>query len=166
MAAAELSAISALVNIVRKTRDALRALRQEKLSTEHRETVEDALDQLSDAQDRIVELQAGSIELREENDKLKRQIADSDDWKERLAKYLLATTEGGAMVLIWQGEDEHDCHFACPACAEKDKQIQILQDLRAMSGNFRCPACGVKYPIKPSQSYERVSRPSGWMGIV
>lgn len=107
-----------------------------------------ALDQLIDAQDRIGEVQSESIELREENSRLRQQIADFDDWQTRLDQYRLITTDAGGHVYYGRAREGDPEHYVCPACVEK-RLIQVLQDDRNVAGTYTCPSCKATYPVKP-----------------
>lgn len=143
----EVSAIAAATAVLRAARDALRGLRQSNLSDAHKQVVESALDQLSDAQDRISDIQAESIASREENAKLRQQIEDIDNWQERLASYELFTTPAGGHVYRAVSDSAPE-HYACPACME-NQSIQVLQDDRNVAGTYSCPSCNARYPVKP-----------------
>jgi len=150
------STTAALIGIFKSLRAGVRALRQGNLADEHRAAVDEIADLLTDAQDRLSDLQQVSIELREENAALRKQIVDHDDWQERLSAYDRVTAPGGAVV--YQRADTpagtQPDHYVCPACVER-RELQILQDLRVMSGSFECPGCGNKYPVNPRQNPPR-----------
>ena len=146
----EASAVSAAIGVVRLARDALKGLKQMGLSSEHKEAVQTALDQLGDVQDRISDIQSESIDLREENAALRQQISDADTWSERIENYSLFKTPGGAHVYRAVPEDG-PTHYACPACVE-NLAIQVLQDERSYFGTYSCPACKAEYLVNHKQS--------------
>ena len=157
------STTGALVAIFQSLRAGIRELRQANLANKHKDAVEQMADLLTDAQDRLAVLQQESIELREENAGLRRQIAEADEWGRRSSRYGRVTTPGGAVVYqsVATPAGQPPDHYVCPSCFENE-QIQILQDLRVYSGHFQCPSCETKYPIKPGRRPPRrkvVNRP-------
>lgn len=145
---AEIGTFTAAVGAIRAALNGLKGLKELGLSAKHSESVDAAMDQLREAQDRVNDVHAELIDLREENHNLRRTIADHDNWQERLDLYQLVQTAGGAQ--IYQRGEPPDHHYACPACIE-NQQIQILQDTRTMGGQFQCPSCQTRYPINPGR---------------
>ncbi|MEQ9562884.1 MAG: hypothetical protein RLN69_10210, partial [Woeseiaceae bacterium] len=127
----------------------LRGLRDRGLSREHQQQVNDAMDLMSDAQDRLQALQAELIETRERNHQLQRQIDDEITWQKRRALYFMVATPGGAHVFR-EGADGN--LYVCPACIE-NRQIMLLQNLGLVSGDWHCPGCKQNYPIDERQRY-------------
>lgn len=142
-----ISEFAALVGVLKAAREGLRSLRQSNLSSEHKSAVEAALDQLFDAQDRIATIQETAVALREENARLKQQIADADDWKKRVQDYKLVDTHGARVYLGGNPQ-----HYACPACMER-RELHVLQDRKLASGHWSCPGCKETYPIDPPSGF-------------
>lgn len=94
---------------------------------------------------KIIELEGEIIELTREKRDLEKKLDDIETWEAQLKKYQLEETSGGAVVYGFNGSPKH---YACPSCVNK-KELQILQDLRVMTGDFSCPGCGKEFPIKP-----------------
>jgi hypothetical protein len=111
--------------------------------------------QIEKFRNEIFRLQNDRQNLFEENVNLKQKIADSETWKSKSEKYALDKTTGGAVVYIYNCEPYH---YACPHCFE-NKQIQILQDMRLSSGNYNCPCCKEKFPIKNQEIIKSISHP-------
>lgn len=141
---AEIGTFTAAVGAIKAAVNALKGLKDLGLSAKHEEEVDAAMDMMREAQDSVNAVHAELLELRGENDALRRTIADHDNWQERLGQYTLVRTPGGAHV--YQGGDPPNDHYVCPACTE-NQQIHILQDTRTMGGQFQCPSCGVRYPV-------------------
>ena len=95
-----------------------------------------------------LETQGDLFKLQNENQNLRRQIETQEDWEKRKADYQLEQTAGGATVCASASDSPK--HYTCPRCMVK-REIQILQDLRGVSGEFECPGCKTRYPINPSK---------------
>lgn len=144
----DISTISAAAAGLKFAKDTVSGLLDAKIDIDTRTKVTEVLTKLGDAQDTLFGLRENLFELQTENAKLKQQIADADDWRKRIAPYAVTQTTGGAVVYRNAGGDGVPEHFACPVCANK-REIQILQDKRSFTGEFDCPSCKAKYPIKP-----------------
>jgi predicted RNA-binding Zn-ribbon protein involved in translation (DUF1610 family) len=157
----DIATIGAAVNGLKVAKDAFTWLLESKIEAETRTKVLEALKAVGDAQDNLFKLREELFVLQAENRELKADLAEKEEWKELLAKYTLVETAGGAHVYR---TEEGAPHFACPSCINK-KQIQILQDLKVMSGNFVCPGCDKKFRIKPETHPPRSSGGRGghWM---
>jgi uncharacterized protein YbaR (Trm112 family) len=89
-------------------------------------------------------------EFRLKNDALKKEMSDQAGWEDKLSKYWLIKTDGGATVYVYMGQDVPQ-HYVCPSCTSK-KLTEILQDCGDGSGRFICPKCNVKYPINKNNN--------------
>jgi predicted RNA-binding Zn-ribbon protein involved in translation (DUF1610 family) len=141
--------IAGAATSIKMVKDTISALLDLKVDIETRAKIADALAKLGDAQDAVFMLRETLFELQRENESLRQVIAKHDDWKKRVDPYKLAQTAGGAVVYRNAGGDGVPEHFACPTCVNK-REIQILQDRRTFTGDFDCPSCKTKYPIKPN----------------
>lgn len=139
-----------------------------KTKIEANQKIADALDHLGRVQDTLFELRDRLAELQAENLALKAQLVPKNDWEVESAKYGIVTTKGGATVYRTK---EPPMRYACPKCYA-DQKIQFLQDLRVMSGDYRCPSCKVAYsvdghqeppPLKYPGGSGSGGRPHGWM---
>lgn len=156
----DVATVSTAFNSLKIAKDAFTWLLESKIEAESRTKVLDALRAVGDAQDNLFKLREDLFALQTENNAIKSKLAEKEEWKDRLQKYKLVQTEGGAIV--YQSE-EGTQHYACPSCIEK-KEIQILQDRRVMSGAFACPGCGKLFNIKPVNDPPPTVRRSGhWM---
>lgn len=133
---------------IRFAKDALTTLVKGKVEIESQGQVYAALEQLGKAQDSLFALREELLALQNENSKLRATINEQNDWAEKKRGYELTETAGGAVVLRDAGPPEH---YACPSCVNK-REIQILQDLHNMSGQFMCPGCKVPFPIRRSSN--------------
>jgi hypothetical protein len=89
------------------------------------EPINEALMKVSSVQDSLFEAQSELFRLNEENQKLRQQIREQEDWKVKEAEYKLTETAGGAVVSVSiSGSPQH---FACPSCMSK-RNIGVLQD--------------------------------------
>jgi hypothetical protein len=94
---------------------------------------------LEGVQDTLFELRDKLAELQAENPALKAQLVPKNAWEVESAKYGIVTTKGGATVYRTK---EPPLRYTCPKCYA-DQKIQFLQDLRVMSGDYRCASCKV-----------------------
>ena len=131
-----------------------------KIDTEILVRINKALKEVSAIQEKLFEATEQLFSLQQENDELRQQIKGHDDWKARLDEFFINKTVGGAVV--YESRSDKPKHYACPHCAEKH-QIQILQDLNVMTGNFECPSCKSKYAIKQRKKIE-IKGPTYRMG--
>lgn len=127
-----------------------------KIDADVQAKVFEVMGKIGDAQDTMYELREENMRLQAEKAELSRQLADDEEWKDKLSGYELVKTLGGAVVFKSKIEPEH---YVCPSCTNH-KRIEILQDERSFSGHYRCTAksCGAEFPVKPSQSMETLER--------
>jgi regulator of replication initiation timing len=142
----DIATIGAAASSLKVVKDVFTWLLESKIEAESRTKVLEALKAVGDAQDNLYRLREELFVLQTENRDLKTKLTENEEWKARLAKYRLVETAGGAHVYR---TEEGTTHFACPSCIEK-KEIQILQDLQVMSGDFACPGCDKKFKVKPA----------------
>ncbi|MGB5894377.1 MAG: hypothetical protein WBG58_09375 [Ignavibacteriaceae bacterium] len=141
----ELSSITAAVSALAAAKDALSNLVKLKIDSKSLEKVNEALEKLGGTQDILFKIREELFKLQDENRSLKEKIENMDRWYEKVGKYELVETYGGAVVHKFKGEP---LHYICPSCIEK-KEIHILQDRRVLSGTYDCPNCGSSFPVKP-----------------
>ena len=141
---AEIGAVTAVFGAIKAAVSGLKGLKDLGLSAKHAEAVDAAMDVMREAEDRLNAVHGELLELREENNSLRRTIADHDNWQEKLDQHELVQTVGGAQV--FQNGDPPNHYYACPACVE-NQQIQILQNMRVISGRWQCPSCNFNYPV-------------------
>ena len=138
--------VKAAYDGLKYAKDVITGVSALKVETTTIDKINDAVKKVGEAQDTLFNLREELFKLQEENNLLRKQISDQSLWAERINKYELFQTNGGAIVYKAKSGVEH---FACPNCFEK-KEIQILQDRRVMSGDFDCPGCGKSFPVKPA----------------
>ena len=109
--------------------------------------VNEAVKKVGEAQDALYELREELFRLQEENNSLKQKLSEEANWEEKISKYQLVETEGGAVVYQ---SIEGIVHYICPSCVTK-REIHPLQDRRVMSGTYDCTGCGASFPVKPTQ---------------
>jgi hypothetical protein len=117
----------------------------------------EAQEHIVDLREAVLNVKGELIQSREDNQRLREQLAEKEIWEQRAAKYTLIQAPGGAVVYSGQ---EPLSHYACPRCFEK-RQIQILQDGRNAAGSFKCSGCDKSFPVNPVQRYER-EPPAAW----
>jgi ribosomal protein L34E len=143
----ETAAVAAVGSVVTQARGLLKSLRQGNLSDEHKSQVAEALDLISDVGDRLLSIQTSLLAMQQENATLRASIAEAQHWQSRRNEYSLFRTPEGATVLVSNAPIRH---YACPACAEAKKELQVLQQ---MKGNRvgTCPACKASYWVGESR---------------
>lgn len=127
--------IKTLVDGLRFAKETFQQISQAEGKIEAARRIQESLDKLGDAQDKLFDLRDELFSLQTENKRLDDIIKTYGSWEERIGTYVLVTTPGGAVVYQYRGEPEH---YVCPNCINR-KEIQILQDRHAASGDFECP---------------------------
>lgn len=134
--------------------EVLRGLEKLKLDTEVSARVFDALQRANDMQQQLFEARDLLFSLQTENQELRQQIKERDDWGAIKSKYKLVETIRGGKV--FESMDTSPLHHACPRCFVK-REIQILQDpVEDTYDRSFCPACGSAYAIKPERPVEPI----------
>jgi len=141
----DITTITAAYEGLKAGKNILKSLYEAKIEADAKEKIDEVMSKLGEAQDTLFSMREELFRLQSENDTLRKQIAESDSWDNKLDQYELIKTAGGAVVYKHIGEPEH---YICPSCAAK-KSIEILQDNRTYSGKFRCVGCKAEYPINP-----------------
>jgi hypothetical protein len=116
-----------------------------KVDVEAKPKIIEALQKLGDAQDTLFALRDELFKLQDTNQMLRKQLDESESWKEKADQYELIKTAGDAVVYKSKGQPEH---FACPRCFSS-KSIQVLQTNHSSSGKYSCPDCRSEYPVEP-----------------
>lgn len=118
----------------------------------------EAQEKVIDLREAVLNVKDELIQSREDNQRLRAQLAEKEGWEERAAQYVLTRTQGGAVVYAREAPLSH---YACPSCFEK-RQVQILQDQRTATGTFKCPGCDKPFPVNPVERSEQINFPSEW----
>jgi predicted RNA-binding Zn-ribbon protein involved in translation (DUF1610 family) len=143
----DIGSITAAYNGLKVGKEILTSLLEAKIESEAKAKVNEALSRLGTVQDTLFELREESFRLQSENEALRKQLTQYENWEKQFTQYALQKTPGGGIVYAFKGQPEH---FACPSCINK-REIQILQDNRTMSGKFRCPGCENEFPVNPKR---------------
>ena len=139
--------ITTAVTAVKGAHDVLRAALNLKVETEVSLKISDALQKLDSVQEAVFQAREDLFRLQKENDDLRRQIKERDEWDSVKNKYKLVETIRGGHV--YQSIDSSPLHHACPRCFVK-REIQILQPkLGDGWDRSECPACSQLYAITP-----------------
>ena len=141
----DFTTITAAYEGLKTSKQILGAIFDAKVDAEAQPKVIAALEQLGNAQDALFALREELFKLQTENDALRRQLSEAQSWVVRSSQYNLVQTDGGAVVYKFNADPKH---FACPSCFNK-QQLQILQDNRTISGEFRCTGCNSEFPVNP-----------------
>ena len=103
----------------------------------------EALRNVSDAQEVVYSLRDELFNLQDENRELNNRLKEARNWERTIESYSLVETSGGAIVYK---SDSEPRHFSCPSCVQS-KELHILQDKRVASGIFECPKCKSVFPV-------------------
>lgn len=147
-----LTAASSAYTGLKIVKDVFSFILSSKIETETQSKIADAMEKLGEAQDALFHLRDELFQLQTENKQLKDSIDEQAAWKEKVGHYSLTETEGGAVVYE---SKEGTKHYVCPRCVESNKEFQILQDQRVMSGAFKCPGCKNMFGIKSPRPQQR-----------
>lgn len=134
---AAMTAVGALREIVKVSFNA-------KVDAKSSERVFEAMDKLGTVSDTLYSMRDEMFRLQAENEKLRREARDQQALQEKLQKYALEVTPGGAVVQIHK---EDPPHFACPVCINTGR-IEVLQP-RVVRGRHVCPSCAAQYAVEP-----------------
>ncbi len=115
-----------------------------KTKCEVQKQIAEVQERLGQASDTLFSMREEQFRLQTENATLRQKIESKEEWQERISKYNLTETQGGA--IIYQSKSEPR-HFICPSCAEK-QELHILQDRRVIAGLYICPKCAATFPVK------------------
>ncbi|WP_286694593.1 hypothetical protein [Spongiibacter sp. UBA1325] len=151
----DIALISASYEGLKIGKAALQSLFDAKVDSEAKEKIDLVLQKLGDAQDTLFSMREELFRLQEENERLRRQAASMAQWDEIKSRYILQSTEGGAIVYVSTGDPQH---YACPSCFNS-KELHFLQDRHVMSGEFKCTGCDSTYPVKKERSFSMPSTP-------
>lgn len=141
----DMALIAGAANGLKLGREILTGLMEGKVEIASQGKILEALGKLGEVQNTLFALREELFRLQSENDTLRRKNDEYESWTAKIDQYALGNTAGGAIVYIFKGEPRH---YACPKCVN-DRQIQILQDNRTMSGKYRCPGCENEFPVNP-----------------
>ncbi len=149
----DIATITAAYEGLRAGKEILTSVYNSKVSADAKEKIDIVMSNLGKTQDTLFSMREELFRLQTANEELKKKIAETDSWDNKLKEYTLTKTSGGAIVYIFNGTPEH---YICPSCAS-NKTIQILQDNRTYSGKFRCVNCNAEYPINPHQTQAAIT---------
>jgi hypothetical protein len=152
----DFASIMAAYEGLKAGKEILGGLLQTKIEKEVRDKISEVQKKLGEAQDTLFGLREELFRLQSENDALRKQISEHENWEGQLAQYSLTNTSGGAVVYASKGTPTH---YACPNCIT-ERKIQILQDLGPYSGGFVCPGCKHIFRIRPPKNLPQNN--SGW----
>lgn len=157
-----IAAVGAALGSLNAAIDLARSAVGAKIDSEVRAKVSDAMAALILAQAQLLDARVQMNDLVDENRKLKRELEERENWKQRVGRYELVEAPGGAMVYRFNGQPSH---YVCPRCYE-DKKLHILQDTKGHSGAWQCPSCGKYFNVDPGRnpSAPRGPRGGNWMG--
>lgn len=143
----DMTSIAAAYNGLKTAKDVFSGLAGLKVETETLSKINDAVKKFGEAQDALFQLREELFQLQEEKNTLKKQLAESKSWENKISQYTLAKTQGGAVV--YKSKDE-PIHYACPSCVNKH-ELQFLQEEGGYSGDSICPGCGIRFPVEPQK---------------
>lgn len=103
--------------------------------------INEAAKEVGQVQDALFQLRGELFRLQEENNILKKQLAEVESWEKKIANYSLTKTLSGAVVFKFNGNPEH---FICPSCANIHN-VEFLQV--QWDGSGICPGCSHNYPL-------------------
>lgn len=142
-----LAEVTGTAKVLIEGRKCLRELSQSNLSEKHQALVNQTLEIVTDAQERLSVLQGAIIEMQQENESLRAQLRSVEDWQSRLAKFECLHTQAGGVV--WREVGSNPPIYACPRCVESDAELHVLQPLA--NGYFGCSKCEKSYAVNQSR---------------
>lgn len=157
-----IAAVGSAIGSLKAGIDLAKGALDAKVEAEVRRKILDAMDSLIAAQTQLLDARMQMHDLVDDNRKLKRELEEREDWKQRTGRYELVTAPGGAMVYRFK---EQPPHYVCPACYE-DRKLHILQDSKGHSGTWQCSGCSKYFRVDPGRNPPAPRGPRGgsWMG--
>ncbi|MEZ8544657.1 hypothetical protein AB6C74_17545 [Vibrio splendidus] len=107
-----------------------------------------------DIQQALMDLQAEIFRYQEANSELTDQLKVHTDLNEKLEKYKLIRSGGGAVVYKSKFEP---IHYTCPRCISEKKIINILQFTGHFQGFYNCPSCEKPFKIEETQKVSSIA---------
>lgn len=139
----DMATIGAAYEGLKATKDIIKGMYALKLDTATQEKINAAVSKVGDAQDTLFSVRETLFQLQEDNERLKRELQEAQEWKMHLNQYELVKAVGGAMVYKFKADP---LHYACPTCMSK-KDVQILQDFQDGYGTYACHQCKSNYSV-------------------
>ena len=147
----DIATISAAYEALKISKEIFSSILDAKIDAGIKQKINSAMSQLGSAQDTLFSLREELFRLQSSNDELRKQLSSLESWQNVAGQYDLTKTSGGAVVYKYKAEP---AHYACPSCYNQ-KQIQILQDNRTISGKYSCKGCNAEFPIDPKEHYSK-----------
>jgi hypothetical protein len=155
-----LAALGSAIGSVKAGIELAKGALDAKVEAEVRRKVLDTTQALADALSQIVDAKVQMSQIFDENQELKRKLAEREEWTQRVAQYELVEAVGGALVYRFKGQPPH---YVCPACYE-ERKLHILQDTKGFSGSCQCSGCGKHFRVNPARNPPTPTRPRGGGG--
>jgi regulator of replication initiation timing len=110
-----------------------------KISTEVTQKATELQSTIITLQNSIMSVQVQNQELLDENNRLKQQLAEAQNWEAEASKYSLKQSLSGCFVYALNNDqlNMQPYHWLCPHCFQ-DKQKSILQK---GGREYLCPRC-------------------------
>lgn len=143
----DINAIKVAYDGFKSTKEIFQTLLDAKIDAEAKEKVSSAMKTLMEAQDSLFNAQSVMFSLQDENQCLKKKIAELEEWSIQIDSYELVEAPGKAVVYKFKGFPEH---YACPSCIVENR-VSILQNRGVVTGVFDCPhpSCKAEYKVNP-----------------
>lgn len=142
----DIPTITAAIESIKIVKAAFNFLLNQKIDEAARQKINEALEKFGEIQASLFQIREENFALQTKNEELRKELSRHDDWDKKISEYKLTKTEGGAVVYSFNGQPQH---YVCPRCASSKREIHILQDMRDMTGHFKCPNCANEFPINP-----------------
>ena len=142
-----IAALGSALGSLKAGLDLARGAIEAKVEAEVRSKVVDLRDALIAVQSQLLDARVQMHDLVDENRKIKRELAEREEWKQRVDRYELVNAPGEVMVYRFKGQTPH---YVCPACYE-EKKLHILQDGTGYSGTWKCSGCGKYFNVDPAR---------------
>jgi len=154
----DIATISTAYEGLKAGKNILKSLYETKVEADAKEKIDEVMSKLGEAQDTLFLMREELFRLQTDKETLKNELSEFELWDKKLSHYELTKTAGGAVVYEFIGTPEH---FICPSCVSK-KKIEILQDNRTFSGEYRCVSCNAKFPINTRQNIPQTQARADW----
>lgn len=150
----DVSGINASYEAIKNIKNVFTSIIDSKIDIEVKKQIEISKEKLGSVQDTLFHLRNDLADLQTENENLKKQILEYNEWNNISNDYTLVETKGSAVVYEYNKDPKH---YICPNCFN-NKERQILQNKKDSNGSFLCSKCESIFYINESKPRTNVRR--------
>ena len=103
----EIATITAAYEGLKAGKEILKSIYDSKVDADAKEKIDVVMLKLGDTQDTLFSMREELFSLQSDNEALKKKIAETESWDNKLNEYELTKTSGGAVVYKFNGTPDH-----------------------------------------------------------